>query len=55
MLFNKKKPATKAEIQLFDSITHLDDSVFDKERDSLIDRLPKVGIEGVFNCWHYSR
>ncbi len=47
MFFNKKKPAKKVEIQLFDSITHLDDSVFDKERDTLIDRLPKVGIDGV--------
>ncbi len=47
MFFNKKKIAQKVEIKLFDSITHLDDSVFDKERDSIFERMPKVGIEGV--------
>ncbi|NVJ65413.1 MAG: TatD family hydrolase [Gammaproteobacteria bacterium] len=47
MFFNKKKKVQKVEIQLFDSITHLDSPVFDKERDSIFERMPKVGIEGV--------
>lgn len=47
MFFNKQKQTKKAEIRLFDSITHLDDSIFDKERDSLFERMSKVGIEGV--------
>ncbi len=47
MFFNKKKQTQKVEIKLFDSITHLDNSIFDKERDSIFDRMSKVGIEGI--------
>lgn len=47
MFFNKKKRTQKVEIKLFDSITHLDYPVFDRERDSIFERMSKLGIEGI--------
>ncbi len=47
MFFNRKKPKQEVEIKLFDSVCHLDFPVFDKERDSIIERMPKIGIEGI--------
>lgn len=46
-MFFKKKKKQDVSIKLFDSICHLDFPVFDKDRDSIIDRMPKVGIEGI--------
>lgn len=41
------KERKEVSIKLFDSICHLDFPVFDKERDSIIERMSSVGIEGI--------
>ncbi|WP_251359327.1 TatD family hydrolase [Kangiella sp. TOML190] len=47
MFFKKKKQTQKIERKLFDSICHLDFPIFDKERDSIFERMPKLGIDGI--------